>query len=261
MKHINPYRLFVGAVIPNWLLARPEVSPGAKLCYARLAQYAGRQGTAYPAQEALAAALGCSRRQVIRYLGELTRHGLLAERRPGWGRANRYHFLAHPWIFEGEGGEEGSAAGPPPEVTDVSHPEVTNVSHPEVTDVSHPEVTDVSHHNRRESTKRITRRESLPPLPPTGPWERIAPDMNLNELEHAVRAVEAVLEVKRLGRKDQETLCRWLERFDMRREILPALWENLQWYRAKHGTNPGSLAYHTKAIEKRGGSHVGQSRH
>jgi hypothetical protein len=47
-RRINPFRLFVGSMIPNWLQCRPEVSQGAKLAYARLAQYAGKDGGCLP---------------------------------------------------------------------------------------------------------------------------------------------------------------------------------------------------------------------
>jgi len=58
VRRINPYRLFVGAFIPNWLLLRPDVSAQAKLLYARLAQYAGEHGYAWPMQPTLAEAVG-----------------------------------------------------------------------------------------------------------------------------------------------------------------------------------------------------------
>jgi len=97
-KYINPYRLFVGSVIPNWLLQRKEISPGAKLCYARLCQYSGKNGLCYPKQVTLAKELGCSRSQVIRYLKELVKQGLIEKVRVGLQRANRYKFLRHNWM-------------------------------------------------------------------------------------------------------------------------------------------------------------------
>lgn len=101
----NPWQLFVGAFIPNWLVERPELSPGAKLCYARLCQYAGRAGVAFPAQEELAAALGVSDRQVRTYLVQLqtvTHDGapapLIRVTQGGRARSNRITFLVHPWM-------------------------------------------------------------------------------------------------------------------------------------------------------------------
>jgi len=120
----NPYRLFVGAFIPNALLRWSGVSPGAKLCYARLAQYAGKNGAAFPSQEELARELGVSERQVIRYLAELENKNLLRIHHPTgqdrlFHRHNNYEFLWHE-IFENERAD----------VTDSSIPEVTHTSPP-----------------------------------------------------------------------------------------------------------------------------------
>src|SRR5688572_3926181 len=57
----NPYRMWVGSFIPNWLM-RQKISPGAKLAYARLAQYAGKDGQCYPSQKDLADELGVGER-------------------------------------------------------------------------------------------------------------------------------------------------------------------------------------------------------
>jgi hypothetical protein len=101
---VNPWRLFVGAMVPNWLLERPELSLGAKLVYGRLAQYAGRRGYAYPRVTTLARAVGLKdKRQAQRYLKELREHGLLevADYSKN-GAANRYFFLNHRWMYEDE---------------------------------------------------------------------------------------------------------------------------------------------------------------
>ena len=41
-QYINPYKLFQGGFIPNWLMERKseEINPNAKLVYSRLLQYA-----------------------------------------------------------------------------------------------------------------------------------------------------------------------------------------------------------------------------
>lgn len=98
-EYINPYKLFHGSFVPNWLLERKEVSQGAKLCYARLCQYAGKKGTAWPAQETLAAEIGCSDREARRYLKELVTTELIEVEQRGLGKSNVYHFLGHPWIL------------------------------------------------------------------------------------------------------------------------------------------------------------------
>lgn len=99
----NPWRRFHGSFVPNWLLCRKEVTPGAKLCFARLAQYAGKNGVCHPNIETLAEQIGASRRQTDRYLAELKRLRLIAAVRPGLGRTNRYRFLWHVWA-EAEAG-------------------------------------------------------------------------------------------------------------------------------------------------------------
>jgi hypothetical protein len=97
-QYINPYRLWVGAFIPNWLCCRYEISQGAKLCYARLAQYAGKDGSCYPSQESLSAELGVSERTVRDYIGELKQEKLIDVKQRGLQHANEYFFLVHPWM-------------------------------------------------------------------------------------------------------------------------------------------------------------------
>ena len=99
-ERINPYRLFVGAFIPNWLLQRQDMSHGAKLCYSRLAQYAGEKGVAFPAQATLADELGVSSRQIRNYLHELEAHHLIESEQRGLSATNLYYFLWHQWMEE-----------------------------------------------------------------------------------------------------------------------------------------------------------------
>ena len=94
--------MFVGSMIPNWLQCRREINPGAKLAYARLAQYAGRDGECFPKQETLAAELGVSERTANEYVRTLVRFRLIEKERPGLGMSNRYYFLDHSWIREGQ---------------------------------------------------------------------------------------------------------------------------------------------------------------
>jgi AraC-like DNA-binding protein len=97
--YINPYKHFVGSFIPEWLEVRNEITPGAKLCYARLARHANREtGLAWPKQETLARELGVSERQVRDYLRELEQHNLIESKRRGLKKPNEYRFLRHPWM-------------------------------------------------------------------------------------------------------------------------------------------------------------------
>ena len=99
-RYINPYKLFTGAFIPEWLLIRTEISLGAKLTYAKLCQYAGSKGFCYPAQNTLASSIGASRRQVQNYLHELKKNDLIEAKRIGKKCTNRYYFLKHIWISD-----------------------------------------------------------------------------------------------------------------------------------------------------------------
>ncbi len=100
-KVFNPYKLFVGSFLPNCLLRYDGISSTAKLVWARLAQYAGESGTAYPAQSTLAAEVGLSRRQVCDVLKELEAKGFIVSRVTKDGGSKSYRFLRHE-VFDSE---------------------------------------------------------------------------------------------------------------------------------------------------------------
>jgi len=85
------------APIPNWLMRRRDLSPGAKLCYARLTQFAGKDGQCFPSLSVLAEELGCSRSQVKRYIKELERANLV-ERLQRDGHSNFFSFPSEALI-------------------------------------------------------------------------------------------------------------------------------------------------------------------
>ena len=99
-NRIIPWRRFIGSIIPNWLQCRKEISPGAKVTYARLAQYAGRNGECFPKQRVLAIEVGVSERTVREYLRELKDNQLIESVQNGLKMSNNYFFLDHPWIQE-----------------------------------------------------------------------------------------------------------------------------------------------------------------
>lgn len=99
MRYINPYMLFTGSMIPNWLMRRNEISAGAKLTYARLCQYAGQNGKAWPSQQTMAEELGLkSVDQIGRYMKELSDNNLVIRERRGLGLTDVYRFLHHEWM-------------------------------------------------------------------------------------------------------------------------------------------------------------------
>lgn len=79
------------APIPNSLLKRPDVSYGAKLCCARLIQYAGKTNYAYPKLETLIKELSMPKRTLQRFLTELQKKGLIKIQRRGLGKSNMYY--------------------------------------------------------------------------------------------------------------------------------------------------------------------------
>lgn len=99
-QRINPWKLFKGVFVPEWLLRIPsqKLSPGAKICYARLIRFAGRNGCAFPRQDKLARSMGVSPRQVKRYVKELTDTNLIEAEQGRLGDINRYFFLRHGWM-------------------------------------------------------------------------------------------------------------------------------------------------------------------
>ena len=76
--------------IPNLVLRRADLSPGAKLTYMVLLSYAWQEDHAYPGQDRLAADMGVSERSVITYLKQLQESGLITIRRRGLGMTNIY---------------------------------------------------------------------------------------------------------------------------------------------------------------------------
>lgn len=94
-RYIKPYKMFNGCLIPNWLLQMENISDGAKLCYGRLCQYAGKKDECYPKQLTLAEELGKGLSQTKDYLNELVDHKLIEKIRVGKRCSNRYKFLWH----------------------------------------------------------------------------------------------------------------------------------------------------------------------
>ena len=97
-QQFNPYRLFVGAFIPNALMQYTGLTQGAKLVWARLAQYTGEKGEAYPKIITLAKDVGVEERQCQRYLKELENKKFIKVlRAEGFNKVlhktNRYIFL------------------------------------------------------------------------------------------------------------------------------------------------------------------------
>jgi len=98
----NPRGLFYGAMTPNWLLRRYELTGCAKLVFGRLCQYCNEEGRAFPSVDDLAAEVGFHPSAVKAAVKALTALGLIrVEQHRGDHRSNDYYFLWHEWIEAG----------------------------------------------------------------------------------------------------------------------------------------------------------------
>jgi len=115
------------APLPNKVLRRTDLSHGAKLCCARLIQYAGKDGRAFPKLPTLAEELGMSVRAVQRFIAELESLDLIQTHRRGRGQSNLYlvdkSILIHSTHFD---------------TPEVAHPDTPKVAHPDTPEVSYP---------------------------------------------------------------------------------------------------------------------------
>jgi len=98
---VNPYRVFRGAFIPNavLMLPREQLSSDAKLCYARLLQYAGKNGVAYPHVATLMSETGLSSDRAERALRALRGCGLISSRKRGPGKSALVFFHLPSEVF------------------------------------------------------------------------------------------------------------------------------------------------------------------
>ena len=84
--------------LDDFLIRRKEVSSDAKICYARLAQFASLDMSAHISRETLAELVGLSKNQVDYCLRELKKHRLIRWKKAGFQGANVFFFLYHEWM-------------------------------------------------------------------------------------------------------------------------------------------------------------------
>lgn len=77
-------------MIPNGILRRPDITPGAKLTYMVLLSYAWQDDQTFPGQERMARDMGVSDRSVRTYLGQLEESGLISITQRGLNKTNLY---------------------------------------------------------------------------------------------------------------------------------------------------------------------------
>ncbi|MDQ5854113.1 MAG: helix-turn-helix domain-containing protein [Chloroflexota bacterium] len=76
--------------IPNALLQRTDLTPGAKLAYMALLSFAWQEDSCFPGQERLAKAIGMSKRSIDRYIKELETANLVSHVQRGLNQTNLY---------------------------------------------------------------------------------------------------------------------------------------------------------------------------
>lgn len=96
----NPFSLFDGALVPSEVLRWTDVTPSEKLVFARLMQFAGGKGKAWPSIERIAEEVALSVPQARRCVSVLETKGLI-RRVARSGRSNEFEFLWHT-IYEQE---------------------------------------------------------------------------------------------------------------------------------------------------------------
>jgi hypothetical protein len=79
--------------LPNFVLKDKTLSFGARLAYAVLLSYAWQEESCFPGQDKMADDLGCSKRQVIRYLQELRETQYVDWKQRGLNKTNVYYIL------------------------------------------------------------------------------------------------------------------------------------------------------------------------
>ncbi|MGI9069813.1 MAG: helix-turn-helix domain-containing protein [Bryobacteraceae bacterium] len=90
----NPFCLFDGALVPSEILRSPDILPSEKLVFARLMQFAGGKGKAWPSIERIAEEVALSVPQARRCVSSLQSKGFI-RRLARSGRSNEFEFLWH----------------------------------------------------------------------------------------------------------------------------------------------------------------------
>ena len=83
--------------VPNFLLKKSSLSPGAKLTYVMLLKYAWEKDSCFPGQARLAQDMGVSPRHAHSCIKELEQAKLISVKRRGQGSTNIYtlHLRVH----------------------------------------------------------------------------------------------------------------------------------------------------------------------
>lgn len=82
--------------MPNRVMSRDDISPGAKMVYLGLLYYAWQDGSCFPGQARLGMLIGIHEATVRKYLRELEEVGLVVTTRRGLNKTNLYRLPKLP---------------------------------------------------------------------------------------------------------------------------------------------------------------------
>ena len=116
----NPFQLFNGAIVPSEILRSPDLLPSEKLVFARLLQFAGGKGRAWPSIQRLADEVALSVPQTRRCIRALESDGLI-RRVARSGRSNEFEFLWHAIYEQKTRLRSGMSGVPQPPVSTPLH--------------------------------------------------------------------------------------------------------------------------------------------
>lgn len=144
--------------VPNFLLRRKDLSPGAKITYSLLLSYAWQENFCFPAQEQLAKDSGYSVRQVQRTLIELRGKDLITWKQVGLNRPNIYRLL--PIFSKDTKTDKKSKENSGHDK--MSLPDTTYMSGPDTTPMSYYKDSYKNTHNVDVDETQLNENDSLP---------------------------------------------------------------------------------------------------
>lgn len=170
----NPYRVFVGAFIPNCIMRLPVKILGSteKLIYARLSQYAGQNGRCFPKQETLAEEVGLSIPVIQVGLRKLESEGFI-RRVAATGherlmhKPNEYEFLWHEVFEEEMAADPLNSMGRLEPLNSMARNKDIKIREKNTVDsVKQPNIQIFQNHNPSYTNQTSSSRTKMPPPPP-----------------------------------------------------------------------------------------------
>jgi hypothetical protein len=165
----NPFNLFDGALVPNQILRCRELLPSEKLVFARLTQFAGANGRAWPSVDRLSEEVSLSIPQTRRCVRGLEEKGFI-RRVSRSGRSNEFEFLWHAAYERSERLprssaiiQPGSQKITPPQSPVIGPPESLKIASEQSPVIARRESLESSSIERTQTDKSQAQPEARPP--------------------------------------------------------------------------------------------------